>query len=65
MGELREGMIEPSGSYPLGYSEDEAHRLATQAAFFEDLTGECSNVPALEWVCRFSIWAAGWETFHF
>ena len=40
MGELREGMIEPSGSYPLGYSEDEAHRLATQAAFFEDLTGD-------------------------
>jgi cyclopropane fatty-acyl-phospholipid synthase-like methyltransferase len=33
-------MIEPSGRYPLGYSEDESHRLAAQAAFFEDLTGD-------------------------
>ena len=31
-------MTEPSSSYPLGYTEDEAHRLAAQAAFFEDLT---------------------------
>jgi ubiquinone/menaquinone biosynthesis C-methylase UbiE len=33
-------MAEPSSSYPLGYSEDEARRLAAQAAFFEDLTGD-------------------------
>jgi 2-polyprenyl-3-methyl-5-hydroxy-6-metoxy-1,4-benzoquinol methylase len=29
-----------SNSYPLGYSEDEARRLASQAAFFEDLTAD-------------------------
>jgi ubiquinone/menaquinone biosynthesis C-methylase UbiE len=40
IGELREGMIEPSSGYPLGYTEDEARRLAAQAAFFEDLTGD-------------------------
>jgi 2-polyprenyl-3-methyl-5-hydroxy-6-metoxy-1,4-benzoquinol methylase len=27
-------------SYPLGYSEDEARRLASQAAFYEDLTAD-------------------------
>jgi len=27
-----------AGSYPLGYTEDEARRLAGQSAFFEDLT---------------------------
>jgi 2-polyprenyl-3-methyl-5-hydroxy-6-metoxy-1,4-benzoquinol methylase len=26
--------------YPLGYSDDEAHRLAVQAAYFEDLTAD-------------------------
>jgi cyclopropane fatty-acyl-phospholipid synthase-like methyltransferase len=26
--------------YALGYSEDEAHRLTRQAAFFEDLTAD-------------------------
>jgi ubiquinone/menaquinone biosynthesis C-methylase UbiE len=31
-------VMSESGSYPLGYTEDEAHRLAKQAAFFEDLT---------------------------
>jgi ubiquinone/menaquinone biosynthesis C-methylase UbiE len=31
-------MTEPSSSYPLGYTEDEARRLAAQASFFEDLT---------------------------
>jgi 2-polyprenyl-3-methyl-5-hydroxy-6-metoxy-1,4-benzoquinol methylase len=29
-----------SSSYPLGYSEDEARRLANQAAFLEDLTAD-------------------------
>jgi 2-polyprenyl-3-methyl-5-hydroxy-6-metoxy-1,4-benzoquinol methylase len=29
-----------SGSYPLGYSEDEADRLASQGAFLEDLTAD-------------------------
>ena len=29
-----------SCSYPLGYSKDEARRLASQAAFFEDLTAD-------------------------
>jgi protein-L-isoaspartate O-methyltransferase len=29
-----------SGGYPLGYSEDEAHRLASQGAFLEDLTAD-------------------------
>jgi ubiquinone/menaquinone biosynthesis C-methylase UbiE len=33
-------MIEPNDNYPLGYTEDEARRLAAQAAFFEDLTGD-------------------------
>ena len=33
-------MSEPNSSYPLGYSEDEARRLAAQGAFFEDLTGD-------------------------
>jgi SAM-dependent methyltransferase len=33
-------MIEPSSGYPLGYTEDEARRLATQATFFEDLTAD-------------------------
>jgi cyclopropane fatty-acyl-phospholipid synthase-like methyltransferase len=36
--ELKEGMSEPGSSYPLGYTEDEARRLAAQAVFFEDLT---------------------------
>jgi SAM-dependent methyltransferase len=29
-----------SATYPLGYSEDEARRLASQAAFYEDLTAD-------------------------
>ena len=29
-----------SRSYPLGYTEDEARRLARQAAFYEDLTAD-------------------------
>jgi ubiquinone/menaquinone biosynthesis C-methylase UbiE len=33
-------MIEPSDKYPLGYTEDEARRLAVQAAFIQDLTGD-------------------------
>jgi ubiquinone/menaquinone biosynthesis C-methylase UbiE len=33
-------MTEPNRSYPLGYSEDEARRLAAQAAHLEDLTGD-------------------------
>jgi hypothetical protein len=33
-------MTEPSIGYPLGYTEDEARRLAAQADFFEDLTGD-------------------------
>jgi len=33
-------MTERSSNYPLGYTEDEARRLAAQAAFFEDLTGD-------------------------
>ena len=33
-------MTEPSISYPLGYTEDEARRLTAQAALFEDLTGD-------------------------
>jgi ubiquinone/menaquinone biosynthesis C-methylase UbiE len=33
-------MTESSGSYPLGYTEDEARRLAAQAAFYEDLTAD-------------------------
>jgi 2-polyprenyl-3-methyl-5-hydroxy-6-metoxy-1,4-benzoquinol methylase len=36
-GPLEETMCE-SSSYPLGYSENEASRLASQAAFLEDLT---------------------------
>jgi SAM-dependent methyltransferase len=32
--------LSESGSYALGYTEDEARRLAHQAAFFEDLTAE-------------------------
>ena len=31
-------MTEPSSSYPLGDTEDEACRLAAKATFFEDLT---------------------------
>ena len=33
-------MSEPNSRYPLGYSEEEARRLAAQGAFFEDLTGD-------------------------
>jgi ubiquinone/menaquinone biosynthesis C-methylase UbiE len=33
-------MTESSGSYPLGYTEDEARRLAAQAALYEDLTAD-------------------------
>jgi len=38
--ELRERLNELNSSYPLGYSEDELPRLASQAAFFEDLTAD-------------------------
>jgi len=31
-----EEVMSEFGSYPLGYSEDEARRLASQAAFFEE-----------------------------
>jgi ubiquinone/menaquinone biosynthesis C-methylase UbiE len=33
-------MTESSSSYPLGYTEDEARRLAAQSAFYEDLTAD-------------------------
>jgi SAM-dependent methyltransferase len=34
------GLMRGSGTYPLGYTEDEARRLARQATFFEDLTAD-------------------------
>jgi precorrin-6B methylase 2 len=37
-----------SGSYPLGYSEDEAHRLASQGAFLEDLTADVLRRAGIE-----------------
>jgi 2-polyprenyl-3-methyl-5-hydroxy-6-metoxy-1,4-benzoquinol methylase len=36
-----------SGSYPLGYSEDEADRLASQGAFLEDLTADVLRRAAI------------------
>jgi ubiquinone/menaquinone biosynthesis C-methylase UbiE len=33
-------MTPPSNGYPLGYTEDEARRLAAQAAFLDDLTAD-------------------------
>jgi cyclopropane fatty-acyl-phospholipid synthase-like methyltransferase len=33
-------MKRPITSYPLGYTEDEARRLAAQAAYLEDLAGD-------------------------
>jgi ubiquinone/menaquinone biosynthesis C-methylase UbiE len=37
-----------SSSYPLGYTEDEAQRLADQAAFFEDLTADVLRRAGVE-----------------
>jgi ubiquinone/menaquinone biosynthesis C-methylase UbiE len=37
-----------SGSYPLGYSEDEACRLASQGAFLEDLTADVLRRAGIE-----------------
>jgi SAM-dependent methyltransferase len=37
-----------SGNYPLGYSEDEARRLASQAAFLEDLTADVLRRAGIE-----------------
>ncbi len=41
-------MTSESDSYPLGYSEDEAGRLANQGAFLEDLTADVLRRAGIE-----------------